>query len=93
MSKTRVYKQETLDIQQRYFDLIQELINNRRIPGGLTGFCESYGIDRRHFYTQRSNLNRGYFEVAWILPLIKHYNVSATWLLFGTGNRFRRTDE
>ena len=90
MSRTKVYKQETLDIQKRYFDVMQELIEAKRFPGGLAGFCETYGIDRRHWYSQRNNNRRGYFDVSWLLPLIKYFSVSPTWLLFGTGNTYKR---
>lgn len=93
MSRTRVYKRETLEIQQRFFSVIQELIDEKRLSGGLAGYCEDCGIDRRHFYAQRNNLDKGYFEVAWILPLIKHYRVSANWLLFGEGSKYERQRE
>lgn len=94
MSRTRVYKQATLDIQQRFFDVVQELADEKRLPGGVSGYCGAYGFDRRHYYTQKNNPNKGYFEVAWILPLIKHFNISSDWLLFGTGDKFRdKADE
>lgn len=51
----------------------------------LYRFYEENGIDYRHFYTQRKDLHKGYFEVGWLLPLIKDYGVSSTWLLTGKG--------
>lgn len=89
MSRTRVYKQATLDIQQRFFDVMQELSDEKRLPGGLAGYCETYDVDRRHYYAQKNDLNKGYFEVAWLLPLIKYFRVSANWLLFGTGKKYK----
>lgn len=89
MSKTRVYSQDTIDVQQRFFQIVQELLDAGRLPGGLAGFCETYKIDRRHFYTQRSDMNRGYFEVGWIIPLVKYFKVSANWLLLGTGKIYK----
>lgn len=89
MSRARVYKQATLDIQQRFFDIMQELADEKRLPGGLAGYCAAYDVDRRHYYAQKKNLGKGYFEVAWILPLIQHFNVSANWLLFGKGKKFK----
>lgn len=91
MSKTRAYKQDTLDIQRRFFEVMQELIDNKRLPGGLSGFCETYGIDRRHWYAQRNDNGKGYFEVAWMVPLVKYFKVNATWLLLGTGKVFKGT--
>lgn len=89
MSRTRNYKQETLDVQRRFFEALHRLADEKRIPGGLCGYCTAYGLDRRHMYTQELDLNRGYFEVAWIIPLIKYYRVSSNWLLLGKGNMFR----
>jgi hypothetical protein len=89
MSKTRAYEQETLDIQKRYFDVMNELVDNKRLPGGLSGFCETYSIDRRHWYAQRADNGKGYFEVAWLIPLIKYFKVSSNWLLLGTGKMFK----
>ena len=68
---------------------MQELADEKRLPGGLAGYCETYGVDRRHYYVQKNDLGKGYFEVAWILPLIKYFRVSANWLLFGTGKKFK----
>ena len=93
MSRTRNYKQETMDVQRRFFEALHRLADEKRIPGGLCGYCTAYGLDRRHMYTQELDLNRGYFEVAWIIPLIKYYRVSSNWLLLGKGNMFGgRTD-
>ena len=89
MSRTRAYKQDTLDIQKRYFDVVQELLDEKKLPGGLSGFCETYGIDRRHFYTQRNDNGKGYFEVAWLVPLVKYFRLNATWLLLGTGKKYK----
>ncbi len=89
MSRTRNYKQETLDVQRRFFEALHHLADEKRIPGGLCGYCTAYGLDRRHLYAQELDLSRGYFEVAWIIPLIKYYRVSSGWLLLGKGNMFR----
>lgn len=89
MSKTRAYKKETLDIQKRYFDVMNELACSKRLPGGLSGFFETYGIDSRHWYAQRADNGRGYFEVAWLIPLIKYFKVSSNWLLLGTGKTYK----
>lgn len=54
----------------------------------ISGFCEKNGIDKRHFYTQRKDLGKGYFEVSWLVPLIEDYGVSSLWLLTGKGTMF-----
>lgn len=89
MSRTRNYRQDTLDVQRRFFEALHALADARRIPGGLSGYCVSYGLDRRHLYTQERNPGRGYFEVAWIVPLVRYYGVSSGWLLTGAGGMFR----
>ena len=91
MSKRRAYKQETIDIQQRFFETLQLLIDERKMPGGMNGFCDTYGIDKRHLYAQRADMGKGYFEVAWMVPLIKYFWVNAVWLMLGTGKQFRRS--
>ena len=91
MSKRRAYKQETIDIQQRFFETLQLLIDERKMPGGMNGFCDTYGIDKRHLYAQRADMGKGYFEVAWMVPLIKYFGVNAVWLMLGTGKQFRRS--
>jgi hypothetical protein len=83
MSRRRNYKKETLDIEQRFFGKIRELVEAKRIPGGIGGYCDRHGIDRRHFYVQMKDNGRGFFEVAWILPLVGQYGITAEWLLFG----------
>ena len=93
MSKRRAYKQETIDCQQRFFDTLQVLLDSSKVPGGMTGFCDTYDIDKRHLYEQRKDMGKGYFEVAWILPLIKYFKVNATWLLLGTGKQFKGKNE
>lgn len=89
MSRTRAYKQDTLDIQKRYFGVMQELIDAKKFPGGLIGFLTTYGIDSRHWYAQRADNGKGYFEVAWLVPLVKYYKVSPNWLLLGTGKVYK----
>lgn len=93
MSRARAYKQDTLDVQERFFEVMQELIDGKKLPGGLAGFCEQYGIDRRHFYVQRANRGKGYFEVAWIIPLVRYFRVSANWLLLGKGKKYKGKEE
>lgn len=88
MSRRRVYHRETIEIMQRFFTALDDLIENDKIEGGLTGFCKKYGLDKRHLYLQRTDLGRGFFEVYWILPLITDYNISQFWILFGVGSMY-----
>ena len=89
MSRTRNYKPETLEIVERFFVALEALINDGTLRGIQT-YCTRHGIDKRHLYAQRNDHGRGYFEVAWILPMIADYNVSSAWLLFGKGPMLRK---
>lgn len=79
----------TVDVITRFYDVIDKLIENKQIRGVST-YCTEYGIDRRHFYHQKDDFNKGYFEVYWILPLIRDFRVSPDWILFGKGEMFRK---
>lgn len=88
MSRARVYREETLQTLSRFFEAIDVLVAHKEIRGIAT-YCNLYEIDRRHFYEQQKNLNRGFFEIYWMLPLIKDFKVSSDWLLFGKGKMFK----
>jgi len=88
MSRRRVYKQETLDTMQRFFEALDVIVNTDKIRGIQT-FCNTYGIDKRHLYVQREDNGKGYFEIYWLIPLIKDFNVSSEWLLLGKGRMFK----
>lgn len=88
MSRKRVYKDETLAIMSRFFEAVDILIVRKDIRGIQT-YCNLYEIEKRSFYAQKKDLSRGYFEIAWILPLIKDFKMSSDWLLFGKGDMFK----
>lgn len=87
MSRRRAYSEQTLAIMQRYFAAFDAAKANRLFTS-VTTFCEVNGIDKRHFYAQRNDLGRGYFELSWLVPLIEDYGVSSLWLLTGKGTMF-----
>lgn len=89
MSRRRVYSEQTLDIMRRFYAAFDVARENKLIKN-TSYFCEHYGIDKRHFYAQRADLGRGYFEVSWLLPLIEDCGISPNWLLTGKGMMFRQ---
>lgn len=84
MSRRRAYNGRTLEVIQRFFEVLDSLVADKTIRGIQT-YCRLYGIDKRHMYAQRRDNGRGYFEVYWLMPMIEQYGVSAEWLLLGTG--------
>lgn len=87
MSRRRAYSPATLSTMERFFQAFDACLANK-IFKSKHFFCETYGIDHRHFYNQRKDIGRGYFEVGWMLPLIEDAGVSANWLLTGRGTMF-----
>ena len=74
-------------IIQRFYDSLDAIIAMRKIRGVNT-YCRLYEIDRRNFIAQRKDLDRGWFQVSWLYPMVKEYGVSAKWLLSGSGKMF-----
>lgn len=87
MSKTRNYNADTLAIMDRFFSAL-EACKQQKLIKTLTAYCDENGIDKPHFYTQRKDRNRGFFEIGWAVPLVRQCGVSSRWLLTGVGSMF-----
>ncbi|MCM1379519.1 MAG: hypothetical protein NC044_05680 [Prevotella sp.] len=87
MSRRRAYSDTTIGIMQRYYEAFDAAKDSKRIKS-ITKFCDENGIDKRHFYAQRKDLGKGFFEVGWLVPLIRDCGVSSAWLLTGIGSMF-----
>lgn len=87
MSRRRAYTPQTLGVLERFFAALDACVGVGLIKNP-TRFCEDNGIDRRHYYAQRIDRNRGFFEASWMLPLLR-CGVSADWLLTGRGRMFK----
>jgi hypothetical protein len=74
-------------IIQRFYVALDALIAMKRIRGVNT-YCRLNDIDRRNFIAQRKDLERGWFQLSWLNPMVKDYGVSAKWLLTGFGKMF-----
>ncbi len=82
---TEVSKQ----IIERFYQGLDALIETGTIRGVNT-YCRLYDIDRRNLIAQRKDLNRGWFQVSWLQPMVREFGVSARWLLTGYGKMFDR---
>ena len=89
MSRRRVYSDNTLAIMERFFTAFDIAVQNRLIKS-IAEYCRDNSIAPPHFYTQRKDRNRGYFEVGWLVPLVRDCGISATCLLTGRGMMFQQ---
>lgn len=74
-------------IMERFYIALDAIIELKKIRGVNT-YCRLYEIDRRNFIAQRKDLDRGWFQVSWLQPMVKEYGISAKWLLTGYGKMF-----
>ncbi len=89
MSKTKVYSEYSLRVMERFFQAIEICRETKRIKS-IADFCKQQKIDKAHFYTQRKEPNKGFFQVGWIVPLIEDCNISAHWIMTGRGDIFNK---
>jgi hypothetical protein len=75
-------------IISRFYSALDAIIAMGKIKGVAT-YCRYYSIDRRNFTAQRKDLNRGWFQVSWLQPMITDFGVNAEWLLTGRGRMFK----
>ena len=86
MSKRRVYSEATLAIMERFFQAMEACKAEKLIS--ISDYCKDNGIEKPHYYMQRKDRNRGFFEVGWMLGLVERCHVSAYWLMTGKGQMF-----
>jgi hypothetical protein len=79
----------TKHVMERFYSALDAIIAKGDIRGVNT-YCRLYDIDRRNFLAQRKDLDRGWFQVSWLYPMVKEYDVSAEWLLTGSGRMFKK---
>lgn len=89
MSRTRVYSDDTIAVISRFFAAIDALVAMKKIRGKAT-YCRIANINRLNFYSQSKDISKGYFQVSWLIPMVRDYNISSDWILLGKGDMFRK---
>ncbi|HBG40211.1 MAG TPA: hypothetical protein DDW85_02205 [Porphyromonadaceae bacterium] len=73
---------------ERFYSALDAIIAKKDIRGVAT-YCRLYDIDRRNFVAQRKDLDRGWFQISWLQPMVLDFGVNAEWLLTGRGRMFK----
>jgi hypothetical protein len=81
MSRRRVYTDDCLRIQERFFLEFERLRSEGKIS--VKSFCQKLNISTSNFYAQKNDFGRGYFEVGWLVILIRDFGIDAHWLMIG----------
>lgn len=81
--------QEGININRRFFEALQMLIEMKVIRGVQT-FTTEYGINRRNLLTVRKKPDVSVIKQEWLYYLVNGYGVSAEWLITGRGPMFKK---
>lgn len=76
-------------IMERFYCALDAIVAMKRIRGVNT-YCRLYDIDRRNLIANRKDLDRGWFQLSWLQPMVTEYGLSAKWLLTGAGKMFEQ---
>jgi hypothetical protein len=87
MSRPRKYNPDTLAVMDRFF-IAHEACVKAKFIKTTRAYCDEIGVVTNHFYVQRKDRSRGYFEIGWAVPLVRDCGISAKWLLTGIGTMF-----
>lgn len=80
--------QDGIDITNRFFTAIEEL-KKRKVIRGLGTFTNKYNINRWNLITVRDNPQNSVLKPEYISYLVEGYDISAEWLLLGSGAMFK----
>ena len=79
---------EGLNITKRFFLALDTLQIKKEIRG-VKSFTDRYGLNYWNFSTIRKEPEKLIIKTEWLAYLVSDYNVSAEWLLLGTGSMFK----
>lgn len=75
---------EAIAITKRFFLAIDILILQKKLRG-MNSFAKKYNINYWNLYTLRKEPERRILKVEYIAYLVKDYEISPWYILFGTG--------
>ncbi len=78
----------SVHISKRFFKALAEIIAKKELRGIQT-FTNLYGIDKRNLYKVKKDPEHFNLNYSWIYYLISDFNVSAEWLITGSGKMFK----
>lgn len=79
-----MFNNESIAVINRFVEALDYLKENGIIKGRNT-FVTRYGLDLRNFSKAIKQPERNIFQICWLTYLVNDYNISALWLLTGSG--------
>jgi len=76
---------ESIEITKRFFQAVDHLIGQNEVDG-IRDFCRKFEMNTGYYYNMRNNPETYSVKIDQLARIVKTYNVSATWLLIGTGS-------
>lgn len=76
---------QSQEVVARFYQAVRYLINNGELRS-LRDFTEKHEILYSNFHKAMTNNASQILQIAWMTPLITEYNISANWLLTGSGS-------
>ncbi|KAA6441481.1 hypothetical protein FEM33_01730 [Dyadobacter flavalbus] len=76
---------ESIEVTKRFFQAVDHLIKEKEFDG-VRDFCRKFEMNTGYYYNMRNTPETHSVKVDQLVRIVKTYNVSATWLLIGTGS-------
>lgn len=79
---------EGVEISKRFFEAIDMLRMQKKIRG-LKTITDEYGANQGNTQIVKASPSNHVLKPELLAYLVRQYNISAEWLLCGTGNMFK----
>lgn len=88
---------QAIEIQRRFFLVLDMAIQSGEIKGGLKGFCDVHKLNRVKYSRIKNDMNKPNEEQSYkiidldaLAYISEDFGVSTEWLLFGSGEIFKK---